>query len=460
MSLSFDALRPLVEGLPPIVMLSSLDGPGAGDGALRLHRGLLAAGADATTYVLRKTVLNNSVIEIDDSMKRRNIYAVMTHAVFRHYPHRPLCFELFSLDKSPVDLASIDGVQNAKLVHLHWIAGMVSFPQAGAIFKEKAVVWSLTDMNPLSGGCHYAAGCEKYITTGCQACPQLGPSVSCTDLAAQNFTARQVGYAKINMAVVAHSKWLTECSKKSKLLSSFPHATIPTCVDPWVFFPQPRSWARATFGIPHERKAILFGVAGIQRKNKGLHIIKPTLEKLRSQWKGKLPLLIIFGGDAREFIPEGYECLELGRVAPNVLAKAYSAADVYISLSFQDNMPNTVKEALSCGTPVICFDKFGSEDIVSDGITGFTVSHPGLPLAADGRLLQHPPYSIPHKTVAELAEKIVHALAIPHEESKNLRIRCSQKASEYFSPVLRTAKFLTIYRKILGLPHVAIDGCT
>lgn len=459
MPLSFDALRPLVEGLPPIVMLSSLDGPGAGDAAMRLQRGLVAAGADVTTYVLHKTISYSPVLEIDSDQKLKRVYAVMTHVAMREYADRPPYFELFSLDKSPVNLSALDRLKDAPLVHLNWIAGMVGFPQAAELLKGKSVVWSLMDMNPLTGGCHYAAGCEKYANAeGCNQCPQLGITSGTMDIAAQNFSARKTGYAKMNIAVVAHATWLTACAGSSRLLGAFTRSTIPTCVDPCIFFPQPRAWARAVFGISPRRKVIIFGASGIGRRNKGLHIFDRVLKILRLQWTGELPLLLVFGGEVPKTFFEGYESLTPGRLGPSELAKAYSAADVFVSSSFQDNLPNTANEALSCGTPVVCFNRFSSGDVVIDGETGFTSEHPGLPLAPDGSFLQHPPYLAPESAMADLADKIKLVLTMPPEEYESMRIRCSTKSREFFSPVLRTARFLRLYRNLFGLPNVEADG--
>ena len=459
MSLSFDALRPLVEGLPSIAMLSSMDGPGAGAAAVRLQTGLAAAGADVTIYVMNKTSISRTVLEIDKGPKLWRTYALLSGIALRHYPKRPPYFELFSVNKSPVDLASITGLNKAGIVHLNWIVGMVAFPQAATFLRGKRVVWTLMDMNPLSGGCHCTAGCEKYADGGCAACPQLGERSGGADVASQNFSARRKAYAEMDMAVVANSSWLTACAKRSILLRAFSQTTISApYIDSYIFFPQPRAWARIAFGISHRRKVILFGASGIGRRNKGLHILRQALEVLLPQWEEEVPLLFVFGGDVQGALPKGYECISPGRLNPSELAKAYSAADIFVSPSFQDNLPNTVNEALSCGTPVVCFDRFSSEDVVINGVTGFTVEHPGLPLTAEGILTHEPAYSVPGEAVTALADAIRLALTMPPDEYESMRERCAIKAREVFSPVLQTARYLRLYRSLLGLRHIDVDG--
>jgi glycosyltransferase involved in cell wall biosynthesis len=458
MPVTFDALRPLVESLPSILMLSSLDGPGAGDAAVRLQTGLTAAGVDVTMYVLKKSTNCNVMSISKKGPNLYNVYSVMSRIALRSYPDHSSCFEMFSINKTPLNLESIPKLQTAGIVHFNWVSGMVGFPYAKDVLQGKPVVWSMMDMNPLSGGCHYTAGCDMYVNNGCRSCPQLGNSTDGMDLAAETFAVRRTSYAEMNIATVAHAKWMKNCAEQSLLLASSPCSTIPTCVDPYIFSPQPRSWARAVWGISPQRKVILFGASGVHRRNKGLHILKQALELLRSQWKGELPLLFIFGGAAHGILPEGYAYLTLDRLNPSELAKAYSAADVFVSPSFQDNLPNTVNESLSCGTPVICFNRYSSEDVVIDGVTGYTAEHPGLPIAADGSLLQDPAYSVSQEQLTNFVNKIVFLLTLPAEEYEDMRIRCSKKSREFFSPVLRTARHLRLYRRLADLSDVAIEG--
>jgi glycosyltransferase involved in cell wall biosynthesis len=167
-----------------------------------------------------------------------------------------------------------------------------------------------------------------------------------------------------------------------------------------------------------------------------------------------------FGDNAeRKCLPQGYDCLPLGLVTETAkLVAAYAAADVFVSPSFQDNLPNTVNEALSCGTPVVCFDKSSSEDVVTDGVNGFLAKHPGLPLAPDGTLLREPLYSVAPEKLAPLAKKIQKILELPPDEYAHMRKRCWEHALTAFAPVLQTARYLRLFRAMLRLPAVHIDG--
>jgi glycosyltransferase involved in cell wall biosynthesis len=220
----------------------------------------------------------------------------------------------------------------------------------------------------------------------------------------------------------------------------------------------PRVWARAAFGLPPDRKVIAFGATSITRWNKGLQILKLALENLRAQWKGVLPLLLIFGhGDARESFPQEYECLPLGQLNQTELAQVYSAADVYVLPSLQDNLPTTLIEAQSCGTPGIGFYGTGAEDIIQDGITGYLAAHPGLPLTPDGKLRDMNEFLNPEK-IDDLAAKIRMILELPAERIVAMRERCREHALREYSPVLQTGRYLRLYRRILSLPEMAVGG--
>src|SRR5690606_32116939 len=53
------------------------------------------------------------------------------------------------------------------------------------------------------------------------------------------------------------------------------------------------------------------------------------------------------------------------------LALLYSCADVFVAPSVQDNLPNTVMEALCCGVPCVAFSIGGMPDMISHQQNGY-----------------------------------------------------------------------------------------
>jgi glycosyltransferase involved in cell wall biosynthesis len=457
MPLKFVDLHPLTRNLPPVAMLCSSDLPGAGGAAMELNTALSAAGADVALYVMQKTSTRAGIVEIAQGTKSLSAYSFIAEKLLSKFRERPPYFEMFSLVQKPVGVHLSDLLDKAAIIHLHWVARMVGFPKSMEALQNKPIVWTLHDMNPLSGGCHYTAGCGRFANGGCRACPQLGEA-SGPDIAKENFTAKQKGYAALNLTAVSPSSWQLDYIKNSVLLGDIPQEWIPNSVDPDVFHPRQRAWARASLGLAQDRKIIAFGAASIDRWNKGAQLLKLALKELRCHWQGALPVLLIFGhGDMKNQLPDGYEHVSMGRTGQAELAVAYSAADIFVSASMQETFGLVTAEAQACGTPAIGFYGTGAEEIIEEGKTGFLAVHPGLPLTEDGTLRRLDEFLSP-ATVGDLAQKIETLLSLPDEQIAAMRKRCRENALRRFSPVLNAARYLRLYRRILRLPEVYIEG--
>ena len=333
------SLRPLTADLPPIVILSSLDIGGAGIAALRLHQGLVAAGANVKMVVLSKTSSDAKVGELkvgDGSLWKQAVAAWAQ--VARDYPASAAWQEPFTTVAAPFNVAELDLVQNAGLVNLHWCAGMLPWPKTGAGLQGKPLVWTLHDMHPFTGCCHYVGTCEKWRREGCQKCPRMGPSNSGEDLAAACFAAKQAGYAGLHLHLVTPSVWLGECAGQSVLLGKFPRSVIPYGFPLQELRPGDRAAARAALGLPTNRKIILFGASLCGCQRKGMHLLVTALTRLAQKWPGEPPALAVFGNPSgMPAMPPGFECHPLGRLNGNAaLSRAYSAADVFVGPSMEE----------------------------------------------------------------------------------------------------------------------------
>ena len=74
------------------------------------------------------------------------------------------------------------------------------------------------------------------------------------------------------------------------------------------------------------------------------------------------------------------------------LAALYSAADLVVVPSLQENLSNTIMESLSCGTPVVAFATSGNGDLVDHQQNGFLARCFDPASLAEGIdwVLQHP----------------------------------------------------------------------
>ncbi|MDR0868693.1 MAG: glycosyltransferase [Planctomycetota bacterium] len=447
---TFADLRPLTADLPPLVLLSSLDFGGAGSAASRLLEGLIAAGADARMICLQKKSNLPQVGELKHPQTGQPLWnydCALRQEVMRSYPNPPAGLEMFSLTKSLVNLADFDVVKNAPLIHLHWVAGLVGFPQAREVLRNKPVVWTARDMNPFTGGCHYSAGCEKWKTDGCQSCPQLGATTVDYDLAAGNFVNKYDGYQGLNLNIVTISRQFEQLVGESLLLKNYPRVVIHNGYSAETFAAPPRENARAAFKFPRDKKIILFVANDVKRRNKGFYLLVAALDRLRKTWAENPPLLVVVGMPPKEMLPQGYDCCLFGKIDDKQKMTAiYAAADVFVSSSLQEAFGNVTAEAQAAGTPGIVFADTGGADTVIDGVTGFVAKHPGLPLA-------DAPMATQEESVSDLAAKIKQVLSMPAADYEKMRENCRQNARAEFCLELQVERHLRLYRKLLGLPE-------
>jgi len=262
-----------------------------------------------------------------------------------------------------------DVLPQCDVINLCWVSGLLDyrcfFPR---VTSRTPVVWTLADMNAFTGGCHYDDFCGKF-TGGCGACPQLG-SCDADDLSAQVWRRKRDSLSRIGkerLCIVATSRWMAGEVAKSPVLSGFTARIIPCGVDQTVFTPRDSVMARSVLGLPRDARIVLFIAQQLSNRRKGFRLLLEALGAVRGI---KNMALVALGIDVpKRDIPIPF--FHLGTIyRDGIFSLAYNAADVFVIPSLQDNLPNTVLEALSCGTPIAGFDTGGIPDMVRPGITG------------------------------------------------------------------------------------------
>ena len=346
-------------------------GGGAAIAANRLHRGLLAAGVDSRLAVAVSAHETPQVIPLGGKAVRlllrpvvSNGERILAEAFYSRPPH-PACttFSLMpSLQHRRINALPRD------VLHLHWVTDGFLAPWALARLRGP-VIWTMHDTWPFTGGCHYPGpGCERY-TASCGRCPELG-SRRAWDLSRLHWRLKRGAVKRIRPVIISPSLAYAERAARSGLLAGCRVEHIPNGIDTEIFRPLDKTQARHLLNLPQDAIILLFGAMNAAGDHcKGFDLLCQALSILLAGGHGNF-LPVVFGAsesDAGLPLPMRF----LGRLHDNItLSLAYSAADVFVCPSRQDNLPNTVLESLACGTPVAAFAVGGIPDMVEHGLSG------------------------------------------------------------------------------------------
>lgn len=352
------------------------DGSGSTRAAYRLHRSLQLVGIQSHLLVQTKYSDDNTVSGFGSKSGLGQIVAggrlTLDRVPLRFYANRDST--LFSTQWVPDRLSSSVAHLNPDLVHLQWINE--GFLQIETLAKfKKPIVWTLRDMWAFTGGCHYNGDCDRY-TKSCGSCPQLG-SHNRSDLSRKVWQRKNQAWKNLNLTVVALSSWLAKCAAQSSLFSHLEIKVIPNGIDTQLYRPIDRQMARTLLNLPQHKQIILFGaINSTSDSRKGFHLLQPALQNLRKLLSPDKVELVVFGASRPENPPDlGFPCHYLGHFHDDLsLSLLYSAANVFIAPSVQENLANTVLEALACGIPCIAFNIGGMPDLIEHQQTGYLAS--------------------------------------------------------------------------------------
>ena len=251
------------------------------------------------------------------------------------------------------------------IIHLHNIHGYyINIEILFNYLKEanKPVIWTLHDCWAFTGHCAYFdyVGCDKW-KNGCNKCPQKEgyPTSKVFDNSKLNYEKKRELFTSIkNMTIVTPSKWLANLVKES-FLGKYPVEVINNGIDLEVFKPTESDF-RERYNL--QDKFIILGVASVWEERKGLKYFIELSKELSADYK-----VVVVGVTEKQKKELPNNILAITRTN-NVkeLAEIYTAVDVFVNPTLEDNFPTTNLEALACGTPVITFNTGGSVESIDN----------------------------------------------------------------------------------------------
>lgn len=411
-----------------LLATSDLEG-GAARAAYRLHQGLQSVGASSQMLVQAKHSDDGAVFSPQTKSAKvvSRLRPGLDRLPLQFYSH---CQTPYSLQWLPSPIAVNVAQLDPDVVNLHWICG--GYLQIEAIAKlGKPVVWTLHDMWAFTGGCHYNQECDRY-TSVCGACPQLHSSGK-WDLSRWVWQRKAQAWKNLNPTIVTPSRWLAKSAKSSSLFKNLRVEVIPYGLDIERYKPINRAMARELLNLPQDKHLVLFGALNATGdRRKGFHLLQPALQNLsQSEWQLEL---VIFGSSQPSHLPDlGFKSHYLGKLSDDIsLALVYAAADVFVAPSTQDNLPNTVMEALACGTPCVAFNIGGMPDMIEHQQNGYLAQ--------------------PFK-VEDLAQGIAWTLE-NQERHQKLCDQAREKVEQEFTQKLQACRYLKLFDEIAEMHHL------
>ena len=360
---------------------------GAGVAATRLHRALLRSGRDSWMLIPKVENPEAGVVPLADT-KWKN-YQAFGRFVFERlafYPQekdKSVRFA-FSPAVAGADISAHPLVKKADVIHLHWINfGFLSMDSLEKLFSlGKPIVWTQHDMWALTGGCHYSRGCEHYVTH-CQYCPFLAKPDQ-YDISFSQFLKKEHSYKLGKMAFVSPSHWLDQLTAHAHLTKQIQHLTIPNCLDTTLFKPGDKRAIKQSLNLPTDKLLILFAGANTQDPRKGFHYFKEAIRLIQNT-HNDIEVLIFGKSGAASFDSFPSPVHYLGKITETAkMIDVYNAADLILVPSLEDNLPNTIMEAMACGTPAVGFETGGIPEMIDHLKNGFIATLKSSESLAEG----------------------------------------------------------------------------
>lgn len=331
----------------------------------------------------------------------------------------------FGSKYSTIKFVKIIEKEKPDIIHLHNIHGYYINIKILFDFLDKSnipIVWTLHDCWPFTGHCAYFdfINCQKWQNL-CHKCPNKTeyPSSFIFDNSKNNFLIKKKLFTKLkNLTIITPSFWLKNLVEKS-FLNIYNCDVIYNGIDL-------KRFKRVNFDdilIKYRlKKPLVLGCASIWSKRKGLEDIV-EIAKVLDNFN-----FVVIGVNKKQKNKYKLKNLTLIEKTENIdeLIKFYSAADVFINPTYEDNFPTTNIEALACGTPVITYNTGGSPEALTDD-TGIIVEK---------------------GNINEIIKAINYIV-----ENKNNKFNVSQclKRAQFFDMNDKYEEYYKLYMKILNL---------
>jgi glycosyltransferase involved in cell wall biosynthesis len=405
---------------------------GAAIAANRLMDALRNNGIQAKMLVRDKQTDNITVISLKKSLW--SIWQFVWERIVIWKANHFKQHNLFAVDiaNTGTDITTYPEFKEADIIHLHWVnQGMLSLKDLKKILQSgKPIAWTMHDMWPCTGICHHARECDNYHKE-CHHCPYLYNGGAKKDLSHQTFKKKKELYQSSPITFITCSQWLKERAGQSALLEQHPIVHIPNPIKTNLFTPRNKVEARQKCNLPTDKKLILFGSVKITDKRKGIDYFIESCKILAE----KHPELVnnlgvaVYGKESEQLkslVP--FQVYALDYISnEKELVNVYNAVDLYVTPSLEENLPNTIMEAMACGIPCVGFNVGGIPEMIDHLHNGYVADYKSAEDFANGI----------HWTLSE-------------SEYQSLSEEARRKVISSYSESTIAKKYIEVYNKMIG----------
>lgn len=229
--------------------------------------------------------------------------------------------------------------------------------------KFAPVIWRLPDEWAYTGHCSYSYDCVNW-KNGCGNCKNLNEYPKLRfDTTKILFRLKKYFYSNKNIYMVGPSRWICNNLRSSPIFVHHDITYIPIGIDTKLFYPSEK----------FEKFSISFVSFNLDDKRKGGQIIEMILLKLNDYLVENEIFIDLYciGKKVKIKNFSNIRYIFTGYLNGGKISEFYSKTHLNILPTLADNLPNTILESLSSGSPVVSFDTGGCRDLVIHKKTGY-----------------------------------------------------------------------------------------
>lgn len=360
-----------------VVHISTYGTGGAGKGALSLHQGLMEIGVDSHLIIsepISNDIENVHVLDLVEKQEG-NRFAKFKNRLKKYLMNRRQAkinqgkesSYIFSFLETGINLSSHPLVLSADVIHLHWISKVLDWELFfdNSEIKGKKIFWTIHDRNIFTGGCHITYNCDGF-QYDCKNCYQREGT---NDI---NYPSKQLELKKellkdIDVKIITPSTLMGKTMQSSSLFKNKPFTRIPYATNFGVFKAlENSSIVEEMFNIAHSNKRIIFVSADVNYVYKGFSHLMEASKFFDFEDYQIITVGHPYLGDIDDRV------IQLGLINDDRLINLlYNYVDFLALPCLEDNLPFTMLESLSSGTPVIAYPTGGVLDTIEEGFDGY-----------------------------------------------------------------------------------------